>query len=84
MDGRVEPRREVRQIAAMPDIVGYCYTQLTDTMQEVNGLLTEDRKPKLPVETSHRILTKPAASMPHELLAAEQKIARERARRRED
>lgn len=29
---------------------GFCYTQLTDVMQEVNGLLTEDRKPKLPVE----------------------------------
>ena len=25
---------------------GYCYTQLTDVQQEVNGLLTADRKPK--------------------------------------
>lgn len=25
---------------------GFCYTQLTDVMQERNGLLTEDRKPK--------------------------------------
>lgn len=25
---------------------GYCYTQFTDVMQEKNGLLTEDRKPK--------------------------------------
>lgn len=29
---------------------GSCYTQLTDTMQETNGLCTADRKPKLPVE----------------------------------
>ncbi|RPE78384.1 MULTISPECIES: glycoside hydrolase family 2 protein [unclassified Frondihabitans] len=28
-------------------VVGSCYTQLTDTMQEANGLLTEDRIPKL-------------------------------------
>lgn len=27
-------------------IEGFCYTQLTDVEQEVNGLLTKDRKPK--------------------------------------
>jgi len=27
---------------------GFCYTQLTDVMQEKNGLLTEDRKMKVP------------------------------------
>lgn len=33
------------------DVVqGYCYTQLTDVEQEINGLLTYDRKPKLPPE----------------------------------
>ncbi|MEK5645706.1 glycoside hydrolase family 2 [Paenibacillus rhizosphaerae] len=31
-------------------IQGYCYTQLTDVEQEINGLLTYDRVPKLPVE----------------------------------
>ncbi|SFE11564.1 Glycosyl hydrolases family 2 [Paenibacillus catalpae] len=31
-------------------IVGYCYTQITDVQQEVNGLLTADRKPKIPLE----------------------------------
>jgi beta-galactosidase/beta-glucuronidase len=30
---------------------GFCYTQLTDTFQEVNGLFTEDREPKIPLET---------------------------------
>ncbi|WP_028550202.1 glycoside hydrolase family 2 protein [Paenibacillus sp. UNC451MF] len=31
-------------------VQGYCYTQLTDVEQEINGLLTNDRKPKLPLE----------------------------------
>ncbi|WP_430082962.1 glycoside hydrolase family 2 protein [Paenibacillus ferrarius] len=31
-------------------VQGYCYTQLTDVEQEINGLLTYDRKPKIPVE----------------------------------
>ena len=28
------------------DFCGYCYTQLTDVQQEINGLLDEDHKPK--------------------------------------
>ena len=36
-------------IRAIPYCQGYCYTQLTDVMQEVNGLLTPDRKPKVDV-----------------------------------
>lgn len=28
-------------------VCGYCYTQVSDVQQEVNGLLTEDRKPKI-------------------------------------
>ena len=28
-------------------VCGYCYTQLSDVQQEVNGLLTETRKPKV-------------------------------------
>lgn len=30
-------------------LAGWCWTQLTDTLQERNGLLTEDREPKLPI-----------------------------------
>ena len=30
----------------MPGFCGYCYTQLTDVFQEVNGLLDMDRNPK--------------------------------------
>lgn len=33
-------------IARIPGFMGICYTQLTDVEQEVNGLLTYDRKPK--------------------------------------
>jgi len=33
-------------IVNIPYIRGYCYTQLTDVMQEVNGLMTADRKLK--------------------------------------
>ncbi len=34
-------------IRDIPYCCGYCYTQLTDVMQEINGLLTPDRKPKV-------------------------------------
>ncbi|MFN7936272.1 MAG: glycoside hydrolase family 2 TIM barrel-domain containing protein [Bryobacteraceae bacterium] len=33
-------------ISKIPAITGICYTQLTDVEQEINGLLTYDRKPK--------------------------------------
>ncbi|MDP9065180.1 MAG: glycoside hydrolase family 2, partial [Pseudomonadota bacterium] len=29
---------------------GFCYTQFTDTFQEINGLLYADRRPKIPIE----------------------------------
>lgn len=38
-------------------LAGTCYTQLTDTMQEANGLLTEHREPKLPVDVIREIVT---------------------------
>lgn len=34
-------------IRALPFVSGYCYTQLTDVEQELNGLLTYDRRPKV-------------------------------------
>jgi hypothetical protein len=37
-------------LLSSPDVQGYCYTQLTDVGTEENGLLTIDRKPKIPVE----------------------------------
>ncbi|HEY3131795.1 MAG TPA: glycoside hydrolase family 2 TIM barrel-domain containing protein [Acidobacteriota bacterium] len=51
----IEPTKEamlqrlgglVKALRANPAIAGYCYTQLTDVEQEINGLMTYDRKPK--------------------------------------
>ncbi len=39
-----------------PVLAGFCYTQLTDTFQEANGLTDPHRKPKLPVETIREIV----------------------------
>jgi hypothetical protein len=36
-------------------VQGFCYTQLTDVEQEVNGLLTYDRQPKAPLERIREI-----------------------------
>lgn len=43
-------RRIMQTIYASSGIWGYCYTQLTDVEQEINGLLTYDRKPKCDLE----------------------------------
>lgn len=40
-------RGQYRAIAASP-FVGICYTQITDVEQEINGLMTYDRKMKFP------------------------------------
>lgn len=45
-----EYRRIINDIKASTGIVGYCYTQLTDVEQEINGLLTYDRRPKVDLE----------------------------------
>jgi len=37
-------------------VQGYCYTQLTDVEQEINGLLTYDRVPKVPIEKIKEIV----------------------------
>ena len=37
----------VSAILSSPHIHGFCYTQLTDVEQEINGLLTYDRTPKV-------------------------------------
>lgn len=42
-------------IKDMKYISGFCYTQITDVQQEVNGLLTEDRKPKVDLEKIRKI-----------------------------
>ena len=39
-------------------VQGFCYTQLTDVEQEVNGLLTFDRRPKAPLDRIREITTR--------------------------
>lgn len=46
-----------RPIQDSPVLQGYCYTQFTDVDQETNGLLTYDRKPKVPLETIASLLS---------------------------
>ncbi|MFV0503476.1 MAG: glycoside hydrolase family 2 protein [Lachnospirales bacterium] len=43
-------KRILETIYKSPFIFGYCYTQLTDVEQEANGLLTAERKFKVPAE----------------------------------
>ncbi|MFN7252644.1 MAG: glycoside hydrolase family 2 protein [Anaerobacillus sp.] len=50
--------RYYKVISAMlesPLVQGFCYTQLTDVEQEINGLLTYDRKPKVDLEVIRKI-----------------------------
>lgn len=43
-------QRVLAQVYESKILHGFCYTQLTDVEQEVNGLLTYDRKPKCDLE----------------------------------
>ncbi|SDE35276.1 glycoside hydrolase family 2 protein [Auraticoccus monumenti] len=44
-----------------PGMFGYCYTQLTDTFQEQNGVYDFDRRPKFDTARLHAIQTRVAA-----------------------
>ncbi|SDS04374.1 Glycosyl hydrolases family 2 [Paenibacillaceae bacterium GAS479] len=47
----------VNPMFTSPVVQGFCYTQLTDVEQEINGLLTYDRQPKAPLEKIRKIMT---------------------------
>jgi hypothetical protein len=61
VDSAAEYGRLVSELFAAVEqssvLAGFCFTQLTDTMQEANGLLTADREPKLPIETIRAMVT---------------------------
>ena len=57
-------RRLVDALIDSPAVAGFCYTQLTDTLQEKNGLLTEGRVPKIDPRVLRRINRRPAAAVP--------------------
>ncbi len=42
-------RELLETVRLLPALAGFCYTQFTDTYQEVNGLLYADRTPKTPL-----------------------------------
>ena len=44
-----------------PYLMGFCYTQLTDVEQEINGLYTYDRKPKFDCARLHAVTSRKAA-----------------------
>jgi beta-galactosidase/beta-glucuronidase len=47
--------RELMQaVGSLETLAGFCYTQLTDTYQEANGLLYADRRPKFPLAEIRR------------------------------
>jgi len=48
----------VDALLSFSEIAGYCYTQLTDVEQEVNGLFTIDRKPKADVKRLKEIFSR--------------------------
>ncbi len=60
-------RELVDAILDSPAIMGFCYTQLTDTGQETNGLLTADRAPKLDVAAVRAITARPSAAIPGDI-----------------
>ena len=45
-------------IRKMPYFSGFCYTQLTDVFQEVNGLVNMDRRPKADIDKIRAIILK--------------------------
>lgn len=54
-----------RVLLENPDMFGYCYTQLTDTFQEENGIYDFDRNPKFDIERIRTVQLAPAAYEPH-------------------
>jgi beta-galactosidase/beta-glucuronidase len=65
-------RELIDAILDCPTIAGFCYTQLTDTEQERNGLLAADRTPKLDPEEVRRITWRPSKAIPGDIISAVQ------------
>ena len=64
----------VDAILDSPAIAGFCYTQLTDTGQETNGLLTANRELKLDSEQVRRITSRPSAAIPGDVITQMQRM----------
>lgn len=70
----------VTALLSSTEVAGFCYTQLTDTLQERNGLLDENRNPKLPLEVIRGVLTRPSHAIPAEVVDASRRAANRKAR----
>ncbi len=62
----------VSAVLDSPGIAGFCYTQLTDTEQERNGLLTAERTPKLDPERVAEITRRASKAIPGDLVLGAQ------------
>jgi len=62
----------VSAVLDSPGLAGFCYTQLTDTEQEANGLLGADRTPKVDPDRIRDITQRPPRSIPGDLVVAVQ------------
>jgi hypothetical protein len=71
----------VDALLASTALAGFCYTQLTDTAQETNGLLTVNREPKFDPERVRAINSRPSKAVPSEILDVLIKQEVERRRR---
>jgi hypothetical protein len=61
-------RELVTALLSSPVVAGFCYTQLTDTAQERNGLLTEDRVPKVDPALIAEVNRQASAAVPGQAL----------------
>lgn len=52
---------QCRVLLENPNLFGFCYTQLTDTFQEQNGIVYFDRTPKFDLQRIRQTLTRAAA-----------------------
>jgi len=66
-------RELIDAILDSPAIAGFCYTQLTDTDQETNGLLTANRESKLDPAAVREITGRPSAAIPGDVIRQMQK-----------
>jgi hypothetical protein len=61
-------RELVTALLSSPVVAGFCWTQLTDTGQERNGLLTADRVPKVEPALIAAVNRQPSAAVPGQAL----------------
>ncbi len=58
----------VTAVLDCPSLFGFCYTQLTDTEQETNGLLHADRTPKLDMAAVRAVNTRVSKAVPGDII----------------